>query len=495
MTASAGASLGQINNANWSEIDWEAVEQFVKRLQMRIAKAFGEKRFNKAKALQRLLTSSYYAKLFAVRRVSINKGKNTPGVDGVIWKTAKDKLAAALALKRFGYNPLPLRRIYIPKKNGQKRPLGIPSMHERAFQALHLLALAPISEMLADPDSYGFRPYRSCADAIEQCFNSLSRRSAPKWILEGDIKSCFDKIDHKWLLQNMPMDVKILNKWLKAGYIEKATFVPTLEGTPQGGIISPTLLNLTLSGLQKAIQSKVTRADNVNVIIYADDFVVTGASQEVLEKVVKPTVEEFLKVRGLELSIEKTKITHIREGFDFLGFNVRKYGEKLLIKPSKSSIISFCRKFRAEVKARPAGKTEYLIGILNPKIRGWANYYRLSVAKKSFSYIDSRIFRMIWNWCKRRHPMKPAYWLRKKYFRSCGFRTWQFSTTKVIQLNTREDCDLIFMSDTKIQRHIKIKKHANPFKPEFTEYFKKRKRNKVHEGQSKLMDKCTLDVF
>lgn len=247
MTASAGASSIQLNNETWSNIDWEVVESFVKRLQMRIAKAFREKRFGKVKALQRLLTSSYYAKLSAVQRVSTNNGKNTPGVDSVVWKAAKEKLIAALALKRFSYQPLPLRRIYIPKKNGQKRPLGIPSMHDRAFQALHLLALAPVSEMLADPDSYGFRPYRSCADAIEQCFCTLAKRVSPQWIFEADIKSCFDKIDHDWLIQNIPMDVKILRKWLKAGYIEKASFFPTLEGTPQGGIISPSLLNRKLT--------------------------------------------------------------------------------------------------------------------------------------------------------------------------------------------------------------------------------------------------------
>ena len=254
-------------------------------------------------------------------------------------------------------------------------------------------------------------------------------------------------------------------------------------------------LNLTLSGLQKAIQSKVTRTDKVNVILYADDFVVTGASKEVLEKVVKPSVEEFLKVRGLELSKEKTKITHIQDGFDFLGFNVRKYGGKLLIKPSKSSITSICRKLRAEVKRMPTEKTEDLIRTLNPKIKGWANYYRHSVAKDIYSYVDSRIFYAVWNWCKRRHPKKSEPWLRNKYFRSRGLKGWQFSTPRKSKSNMKEDYDLISMSDTKIQRHIKIRKNANPFNPEFADYFVKRNRHKVHEGQKKLMDKCTLEVF
>ncbi len=226
-------------------VDLKIEDRKIEKLQRRIAKAVQDRKFNKAKALTWLLTHSYHAKVMAVTRVITNKGGKTPGVDGVVWNIKTDAIPAAKSLKRRGYKPLPLRRIYIRKRNGKKRPLGIPTMKDRAMQALYLMALEPVAEVLADPNSYGFRQYRSCRDAIEQIFKCLSQKFSALWIFEADVKACFDKISHKWLLDNVLMDKTILRKWLKSGYIEKQHLYPTKEGTPQGGIISPTLMNIT----------------------------------------------------------------------------------------------------------------------------------------------------------------------------------------------------------------------------------------------------------
>ncbi len=255
---------------NWKAIDWKKAERKVRELQMRIAKAVREGRHRKVQSLQWLLTHSFYAKLLAVKRVVTNKGRKTPGVDGVIWKTPKQRMQAVSQLYRRGYRPRPLRRMYIKKKSGKRRPLGIPTMRDRGMQALYSLALAPVAETTADLHSYGFRAYRSCADAIEQCFVCLSRRCSAKWVLEADVEACFDRIDHEWMLNNILTDKKILKAWLKAGYMERGKLYPTKAGTPQGGIISPTLANMTLDGLESAIKSAVSRTSKVNVIRFAD---------------------------------------------------------------------------------------------------------------------------------------------------------------------------------------------------------------------------------
>ena len=221
---------------DWHSISWKTDNETVRRLQARIVQATKEGKWHKVKALQRLLTHSFSGKALAVRRVTENQGKNTPGVDKVLWKAPESKEMAIQQLQRRGYKAQPLRRVYIPKSNGKKRPLGIPTMKDRAMQALHLQALDPIAETLADPNSYGFRKERSCADAMEQCATVHSNGTRPQWILEGDIKSCFDTISHPWLLSHIPMDKTILNTWLKAGYMDKSVLFPTEEGTPQGGI-------------------------------------------------------------------------------------------------------------------------------------------------------------------------------------------------------------------------------------------------------------------
>ena len=462
----------------WNSIDWNQVEKQVKRLQVRIAKAIKEGRRGKATSLQRLLTKSFYGKLIAIKRVTSNKGKETPGVDGVLWSTSKQKMKAVRSLGRKGYKPSPLRRVFIPKSNGKRRPLGIPTMECRGHQALHLLALEPIAETLSERHSYGFRPKRSCADAIEQCFKVFARKVSPRYILEGDIKSCFDRICHDWLLKHIPMDKNILRKWLKCGLINKGTFFPTFEGTPQGGIISPTLLNLTLSGLEEKIKSVTESSDRVNLVVYADDFVVSGNSKEVLEQKVKPAIVEFLKERGLTLSDEKTVITSIDKGFDFLGHNIRKYKNKLLIKPSKKNTTTFLRGIRKLIKSHPTCKTENLICLLNPKVRGWAYYFRHVVSKRTFDYVDNKIFWAIWRWAKRRHPKKNRAWVWKKYFPNPALRG--NLSVRVFKQDGEPKLISLFRATTiPIRRHTKVQAAANPFDPKFRSYFEKREKSKV----------------
>ena len=242
-TASAGAP---IDDAKWGRINWDHARREVRRLQMRIAKATKKNKWGKVKSLQHILTNSFYAKVLAVKRVTSNKGKKTPGIDGVLWRGARAKLQAALGLCRRGYRPQPLRRIYIPKKNGKMRPSRIPCMTDRAQQALYKLALSPVAETMADRNSYGFRECRGCADAIAAAFNALSKPNSASWVLEADIRGCYDNISHDWMLNNIPMDRVVLKKWLQAGYVENDQLYPSHKGTPQGGIISPTLANLTL---------------------------------------------------------------------------------------------------------------------------------------------------------------------------------------------------------------------------------------------------------
>jgi RNA-directed DNA polymerase len=409
----------------------------------------------------------------AVRKVTSNKGARTPGIDGATWNTDLQKAEAISNLRHRGYKPLPVRRVYIAKSNG-RRPLGVASMNDRAMQALSLFALEPVAETIADPNSYGFRSYRSCADAIGQCFIALAKKRSSQWILEGDIKSCFSEISHRWLEDNILMDKKLLRKWLKAGYVEKGVMFQTQSGVQQGSVNSPCITVITLSGLEAAVRAGLKSSDKVNVVVYADDFVITGSSKELLENHIKPKVADFLKERGLELSEEKTKITHIDQGFDFLGHNVRKYNGKLLIKPSKKNVKCFLKEIRRTIKTNSSVKTETLIYLLNPKIRGWANYFRHVVSSKVFSYVDDQIFRALFNWAKRRHPNKGIRWVEDKYYRSEGSRNWIFSAEVNKTGGQVKYVDLFKASQVKITRHVKIQADATPFDSNFLDYFIKR---------------------
>jgi len=479
MTAATQAGALSRGDLNWLAIDWHSVHRAVRRLQARIVKATKEQRWGKVKALQHLITHSFSGKALAVKQVTENSGKRTPGVDQVVWKTPAKKEAAVHNLKQRGYRPLPLRRLYIPKSNGKMRPLGIPTMKDRAMQALYLLALDPVAESTADPNSYGFRKDRSTADAISQCFIVLARQHAAQWILEGDIKACFDQISHDWMLAHIPMDKAILRKWLKAGFIDENTFHLTEAGTPQGGVISPVAANLTLDGLETLLRERFPRPNRgrsplVNMVRYADDFIITGGSKELLEAEVKPLVTEFFKARGLELSQEKTRITHIDEGFDFLGQNVRKYNGTLLIKPSRKKVCALLDNVRRVIKANKQAKPGSLIALLNPIIRGWTFYHRYVASKATFSKVDSAIFDCLWHWARRRHRNKPSRWIYKKYFEPLDGKRLVFRERSRGKDGKPILTRLFHAASVPIIRYVKIKGDANPYDPHWETYFERR---------------------
>lgn len=463
--------------AQWNSIDWLHVQKQVNRLQIRIAKATVIGAMNKVKRLQYLLTHSFYAKALAVNKVTSNKGKSTSGVDNKLWSTSASKMKALLALTDKRYRTKPLKRVYIEKKDKKKkRPLGIPTMHDRAMQTLYALALEPIAEVTGDNISFGFRKGRSAKDACEQIFCILARKCSPKWILEGDIKGCFDNINHEWLLNNIPTDKKIMKQFLKSGFIYKGTLFPTNTGSPQGGAISSIYANMTLDGLEKLIQDKYHRNSKgnienhyraktkVNLVRYADDFIITASTQEIAEEL-KKIVSQFLKERGLMLSEEKTTITHIDEGFDFLGWTFRKFKEKLIIKPSKNSVKTVIRKCATIIlKEGKAHRQEDLIRRLNQIIRGWTNYHRHVVSSRTFSYVNNTIYLLLQQWAKHRHPNKNKWWRLNKYWHECNGKRWVFMTDKN---------SLINLKNVAIIRHPKLQISKNPFIDK--KYFTKRR--------------------
>lgn len=469
MKASTARSCAPAGGTDaWAAQDWAALRRNVYRLQVRIAKAERAGQPGKVKALQRLLTTSYSARMLAVRQVTSNKGRNTPGIDGVIWRTPGEKLDAARGLKRHGYRPQPLRRVYIPKRSGRLRPLGIPTMRDRAMQALHNLSLVPVAEVRADCHSYGFRPQRSVADAIGQCFVALAKRVSPSWVLDCDVANCFDRISHDWLEAHIPMDRRLLRMWLKAGVIDTGEYQPTSAGTPQGGTLSPTLMNLTLDGLEAAAcRNLPRRGAKVNVIRYADDFVITGADESVLRERVLPSVEAFLAERGLTLSVDKTQLRHIDEGFAFLGFHLRKYRGKLLIQRAKEAVRAMESALKAWAMTTIAWPVADFVRALNRKLQSWAYQCRFAVVKALFSRIDRVVYRILQCWTRKRHPHKTARWRFHRYWRHRR-GAWRFCD------GTDQSSDVFKLGELPVRRHVKIRSAATPFDPAYRVYFRRR---------------------
>ena len=475
----------------WKSMNWNKAEIYVNRLQVRIAKATQDKKWNTVKRLQYLLTHSYYAQALAVRKVPTNNGKNTSGIDKELWSTPASKMRGVLSLTDKNYKAKPLRRIFIEKKGKKaKRPLGIPCMYDRAMQALYALALDPVSEVTADTKSFGFRKGRCCQDACEYIFTALSRGYSPQWVLEGDIKGCFDHISHEWLIENIPMDKSVLKQFLKAGFVFEHELFPTDDGTPQGGVISPILANMALDGMQEMLANHfdlsakgevsafVHNKSKVNLVRYADDFIVTAATKEIAEEA-KELIREFLKTRGLELSEEKTAITHINDGFDMLGWTFRKFNGKLIVKPSKKSIKNFVASLSETILKRgKAWKQEVLIEKLNQQIRGWTNYHQSVCASEAFAHIDYVLYELLWRWAKRRHPHKGRWWVSLNYWHRRGNRNWVFST---------EDKELLRVDHISIVRHTKVRIDANPYFD--TQYFLDRK---FEHGMKRLSGRFKL---
>jgi RNA-directed DNA polymerase len=470
------ASFG-LEAVTWNSINWTACHRKVRSLQRRIVQAVQAGAWRKVKRLSYLLVNSFSAQALAVKRVTENRGRKTPGVDGEIWDTPALKAQAVQRLADVqGYQPRPLKRKYIAKRNGKRRPLSIPVMEDRGRQAVHLQALSPIAETRADHHSYGFRVKRRCADAIGQCINILCQRTSASWILEGDIKGFFDYLSFPWIEQNIPMDKRILSKWLRSGYMEDETYHPTTQGVPQGGLVSPVIGNLALDGMEQLVKGKSVRFRQrhiINFVRYADDFIVTANNREVLEALTLE-LEAFLAVRGVSLSKEKTKITPINEGFDFLGQTLRKYPRpngkpaKLQITPSKASFQSIKEKIRAICKSHKGATPNTLINKLNPVLRGWANYHRHIICAETFAKVDHFVWGRVYRWCKRRHPDKTGRWIANRYFLSDDWSGWRFTdpATGNRLINIAEA--------VKRQRYVKIKAAANPFDPQWDAYFQNR---------------------
>lgn len=465
----------------WNQIDWNKVNETVNRMQTRIAKASKDGNKKLIKDLQRMVVNSYHAKVLAVKIVTSNEGKKTPGIDGVLWTTDDVKMENALRLNVGEYKAKPLKRVDIDKGkgDGSTRPLGIPTMYDRAMQCLYSFALDPVAESLGDNTSYGFRKARSTKDAGEQIYACLAAGNTAQWILDADIKGFFDNISHEWLLNNIPMDKKILNQFLKSGVVIKGKLHPTTKGTPQGGIISPILANMALDGMESLIKDNFWKYDNrtkrfmpnrkanyrgnlrkVNFIRYADDFIVTGDTKETCEEV-KQLLTPFLDERGVKFADNKTVIRHIDEGFDFLGWNFRKYKGKLLVKPSKKSIGKFLDEIRDIIKKNATTSQQMLIYQLNPKIRGWRNYHKHVVARDAFEYVDHKIFEALWSWAIRRHKKKGKRWVKDRYWHHMGGDSWIFydNSEKFSHKNQR----LIKCSNQKIIRHPMLDTKKNPY--------------------------------
>jgi RNA-directed DNA polymerase len=485
-------SLQKYNWENWNDIDWKVVEVKVWKLQKRIFRASLSGDVKLVHRLQKLLTKSYFAKLLAVRKVTQdNAGKKTAGVDKV--KSIKPESRFELANKLvIGKTASPLRRVWIPKADGTKRGLGIPTIEDRAKQALLKLAIEPEWEAKFEENSYGFRPGRGCHDAIDAIWIAINHKD--KFVLDADISGCFDNIDHDKLLKKLDTTTnfrKQIKAWLKCGVMDNLILKPTISGTPQGGVISPLLANIALHGMEELVKSyagtlkgcKKANEKSLNLIRYADDFVVLHKDENVVKEC-KVIITEWLKEIGLELKPSKTKLTHTlyyyngNVGFDFLGFTVRQFpvgktrsgkstrgkllGFKTIITPSKSKIKKHLDKVGEVIRGHNSAPQEALISRLNPILRGWANYYSTVCSKDTFSYGDSVIYQQLKRWAERRHPKKSKSWVKDRYWRSDysngKTRNWVFGYG-----HDKCHIDLYKHADKAIIRHIKVRGNKSPF--------------------------------
>jgi RNA-directed DNA polymerase len=474
---------GGREQTTWPEIDWAATEAAVKRLQGRIYRAAAAGKARQVKSLQKLLVRSTSAKRLAVRRVTQqNAGRDTPGIDGVVCRTPESRMKLAdhgLSLK--GYRPQPVRRVYIPKPDGRRRPLGIPTVRDRAMQMLVKMALEPEWEPRFETNSYGFRPGRCTMDAIVALHATLAPAGASGWLLDADIAGCFDNIGHDPLLARLPAFTTTIRRWLKAGAVELGAWSATTAGTPQGGPLSPLLANVALDGMERLfgaedargryVRPSLRRGHNrgVSLIRYADDLVVTAPRRDVLLTHVVPVLAAFLGERGLRLSEAKTRIVHVDDGIDFLGFNVRRHRGAILTRPQKAKVVRHLRAIRDYLRQHRQASPSQVIAALAPVIRGWAAYYRHGASKHVFHAADHHIVAKLWRWAKRRHPTKSAAWVRSRYFD----REWKFVDGKA---------KLARHDEVAIVRHAKVQGKRSPLNPDDQAYWEARRRRRLHEA-------------
>lgn len=407
---------------NWYSINWKRASLEVQYFQDQIAVAAKESEPGKIRELQTLAVRKFSFRAMAVRKVTTNKGRNTVGIDGVKWDTAHKKFDAVLKLAELkNYKAKPVKRVFVPKKNGKERPLGIPTLFDRAVQALYHSVLDPVVETQSDSRSFGFRKGRSSQDAAQYIWLTTAMKyNKKRWVLEVDLEDFFGKISHDWLLVNVPMDRRILSQFLKAGILELGSLKASSSGVPQGGIISPCIANFTLNGLEEAIHKTTT----VTVVRYADDFIIMGEDDNTLEGEVMKNLLAFLKVRGLKINWRKTQVTEIGKGFNFLGFKFREYASTSRAKERKKGIFlatpasteNLKERIRKVLKLR-VNRTAYCIIIkLNPILRGWTEYYKTVSSKRAFLKVKNFLWLSIWRWCKNKHPFTNKKALASKYF-------------------------------------------------------------------------------
>lgn len=472
-------SLDIINNnheqpdGSWKSINWAKANRVVNNLSRRIFTAKQQGKYRTLRNLQRLLIKAYSNRLLAVRRVSqINTGRKTPGVDKKVYLTPTKQLVCSLntvsGLNK--WKAIPAKRIDIPKSKGKQRTLGIPTLTDRALQAIVGAALEPEWEAQFEGCSYGFRPKRSCWDAIGDIFTVFRAGTTKQWILDADIQGC--NISHSFLLNSLNTfpGRNIISKWVKAGYMKELSSYTTNKGIPQG--ITPLLSNIALHGMEDALGITHTntgrRKSDLALIRYADDFLVACKSKEAALEA-KRLLNRWLAPRGLQLSETKTRILHIEDGFDFLGFNVRQYlnkgKRKLLIKPSKESIQKFRTNLKKVWKGLRGHPVTSVLSKTNPIIRGWANYFKIGVSKKVFSGLDHWLFGKQFRWAKRMHPQKGRRWLRNKYWSIKIPKRqdrWVFGYQDSVK---GKDRHMVRLAWTPIKRHTKVKGSPNPFPP------------------------------
>jgi RNA-directed DNA polymerase len=408
---------------DWHAVDWRRVEDDVRRLRQRIFTASKAGDLKKVRSLQKLMLRSRANTLLSVRRVTErNAGRMTAGVDGQVVLTleAKARLADRLHQMSEPFKAMPVRRVHIPKQGSstKRRPLGIPVIADRAHQARVVSALEPEWEARFEPRSYGFRPGRGCHDAIQAVFEVVKGKSPKRpWVLDADLAGAFDRIGHDHLMSMLGSFPArgMIRQWLKAGVVEQGRLHRTEEGTPQGGVVSPVLLNIALHGMEQVagVRYQSTgsiRVDSPAVIRYADDFVVhCHTRQDAVE--IKAKLAKWLASRGLAFNEDKTRVVTLNEGFDFLGFNVRRYRDKTLIKPSKVAIGRIRERLRTELRSLRGSNAQAVIKRLNPIIRGWSNYYRTQVSSDAFNALDAHLWRLTWKWATYSHPNKPKPWV------------------------------------------------------------------------------------